>query len=109
MMMFDNAIFATFIPQFLMVIAFVTCLISPNKIEKTNVETSDILIIVQDDSHISTSTFVTNADFYFTLNENKLKNYFVEQKFCFYPFKIHFSTSEKCEYHLSRPPPIHLL
>jgi hypothetical protein len=109
MMMFDNAIFATFIPQFLMVVAFVTCLISPNKIDKTNVEASEFQIIVQNYNHVSTSTFVTNADFYFALNENKSKNYFVEQKFCFYPIKIHFSINEKCDFHFSRPPPIYLL
>ena len=65
--MFQNGLLATFIPEILMVIAYVLCLFTPGfKSENTSVEQASVVIQTANFEHQSNSTYQLSAqDFQF--------------------------------------------
>jgi len=106
MLMFDNVLFASFIPQFLMVVAFVTCLISPKTKENDSLEGVSVQVVVQDTQLQPTSTYFATDEFYSTINSSKNIVYSAIDVAHWYPKSIRFSSFNEPEFRFSRPPPI---
>lgn len=105
MLMFDNAIFASFIPQILMVIAFVTCLISPKTKENDCVENVLVQVVDQDTQLQPSSTYFTTDEFYSAVKISKIIVYSAIDVAHWYPKSIRFSSFNVPEFRFSRPPP----
>ena len=103
--MFDNAIFASFIPQFLMVVAFVSCVITTKTKENESVENVLVQLVVQDTQLQPTSTYVTTDEFYSATKISKTIVYSAIDETHWYPKSIRFSSFIKPEFRFSRPPP----
>lgn len=79
MLMFDNAIFASFIPQILMVLAYISCVIAPNFTKQNkdvDTETATIkVVVVQSTISPPTSTVsFTEIDLITDLFVSKIEN-----------------------------------
>lgn len=109
--MFQNGLLATFIPEILMVIAYVLCLFTPGfKSENTSVEQASIVIQTASFEHQSNSTYQLSAyDFQsiaeITSDYKSIVSPFSE-KAVFNFYESPFSISDGLSFvDFSRPPP----
>ncbi|VBB44266.1 hypothetical protein TRIP_D250032 [uncultured Paludibacter sp.] len=120
MPMFDNAIFASFIPQFLMILGFFSCIVAPSLSSKNNSEHLESIsatnaITYQVESQSKTKIFSFQEYQKSTKKEVKinLSNYFsptLETTKIVYPdFIVHWRRFEIISSLFSRPPPISLI
>ena len=110
--MFENGLFASFIPEILMVLAYLFCFVAPGfKTEKQTTE------LTQNVVHVSYNHSITNSVYVLKKLDHKFLNQFVEaQQALFihsgYTHKNTFSEknspklSNYYQYHFSRPPPV---
>jgi len=119
MLMFNNALFMSFIPQLLMVLGFLSCLIAPKLAGKQQNEQA--AIVVSDEKTIAYQSDIQRESKIFHYFDNHyLSDNFVADKNenyshstvstrIFYPdFKVYFNRLEICLSLFSRPPPFHL-
>ena len=111
--MFEGGLLASFIPEILMVIGFVLCLLTPAfKATNSSVEQVPIVAHISNFERQQTASYVlTVSDFYSDeqITETKYSlTHFIEI-LIFNRFKFHFSTSKGlCFVDFSRPPPTFL-
>jgi hypothetical protein len=114
MLMFDNGLLATFIPEICMVIAFILCLFTPG-FKPDSAETRQAPLVAQVSSyeHQQTSTYQASAyDFHTASAEapdtkSSLSRYI--EKVVPVIFEFRFFTSDGLSFvDFSRPPPVFL-
>lgn len=110
--MFQNGLLATFIPDILMAIGYLLCLIAPHlKTQNSQIEQTQVIVQVSTVEHQQLSVYqVTTSDFqYYTEKIPELKpinSYFTV---IIKIFESTFSTSDGLSYvDFSRPPPTFL-
>jgi hypothetical protein len=111
MLMFQNGLFASFIPEIVMVLAYLVCLFTPGfKSHESNVDQTHIVAQVSNyvPQQISSHKIYT-ADFHVVAEMNadtkEILLPFVEKDTC-HLYKSPFSTSDGLSYvDFSRPPP----
>jgi hypothetical protein len=112
MTMFDNAIFASFIPQILMILAYISCLIAPNFSKQTNeveIDNATVQVVANKSTTDLFASTVSFSDFNFENDFTKPEiqelipvTYTLEKV---YSGKVNY-ISYKLKYDLfSRPPP----
>lgn len=112
MLMFDNAIFASFIPQFLLLVAYISCLIAPNFTKHDKDVDFEIaaknVVVIQSTISFPTSTVTffqinLNTDLFVPKIENLVPTANSYRKI--FP-KVVFDISERIKFiFFSRPPP----
>ena len=111
MLMFQNGLLATFIPEILMVLAYLVCLFTPGfKSHNSNVEQTHIVAQVSSYTPQQVSTYtISTADFHVGIELlTEVKEFFVPfvEKDTFLSYELSFSTSDGLSYvDFSRPPP----
>jgi len=112
MLMFSSGILATFIPELIMVIGFVMCLVNPNfNTKQQTLELNSVVVQVTANQHSQLSTYqLTVQDFQVIIDSSvaskPLNPTFVERVF---NFGYKFSTSDSFKFfYFSRPPPTFL-
>jgi hypothetical protein len=111
MLMFDNGLFASFIPQIIMVVAYISCFIAPtNKNQQDYINTSDKIIVVTNfDSSDSNKTDNNCIDFYPNfqgIKNNASIQFFRRVIVVEIAQNQLFQLSDKTiRFHFSRPPP----
>lgn len=112
MLMFQNGLLASFIPEILMVLAYLVCLFTPGfKSHDTSVEQTQIVaqVLSYTPQQISTYT-VSTADFYIgneLITDTKQSLPPIVGKDTYLSYESSFSTSDGLRYvDFSRPPPI---
>jgi len=111
MLMFQNGLLASFIPEILMVLAYLVCLFTPGfNSHNSNVEQAQIVAQVSSYTPQQVSTYtVSTADFHVGIEIiaeiNQSFTPFVEKDSCL-SYESSFSTSDGLSYvDFSRPPP----
>ena len=111
MLMFDNGIFASFIPQIIMVVAYISCFIAPtNKNQQAEITSTDkILVVTNLDSSDSTEIALNCIDFYPNfqgIKNNASIQFFRRVIVVEIAQNQHFQLFDKAPTsHFSRPPP----
>ena len=111
MLMFDNGIFASFIPQIIMVVAYISCFIAPtNKNQQTDFITSDkILVVTSLDSSDSNKTANNCIDFYPNLqainNDASIQTFKRKNVVTICHSQLFQLSDKTLRFHFSRPPP----
>ena len=113
MLMFENGLLATFIPEILMVIGFLLCLLTPAfKANNSSIEQTPIVAHISNFERQQTATYVLSVSDFYTdeqITETKYSLPHFIEKLIFNRFEFHFSTSEGLTYvDFSRPPPTFL-
>ena len=111
MFMFQNGLLATFIPEILMLLGYVMCLIAPcYRTNSTPIENTSNVALVSTIEHAQTSTYsVTITDFYDTaitvLAESIQFHAFVQKSLNYYPENPLGISAGLTFVQFSRPPP----
>lgn len=111
MLMFDNGIFAWFIPQIIMVVAYISCFIAPNSDnQQTEINSSEkILVVANSDSTDVNKTANNCIDFYSDfqgVNNEPSFQLFKRNFIVKISLNQYFRLSDKTPtFHFSRPPP----
>ncbi len=110
--MFDNAIFASFIPQILMVLAYISCVIAPNFTKQDNVDVTEAsiyeVVVIQSTSNLPSQTISFTeinliSDLYVPKIENRFPNAIYFKKI--FP-EVVFDISKSLKFFsFLRPPP----
>ncbi|NDP21233.1 MAG: hypothetical protein GZ091_09155 [Paludibacter sp.] len=110
--MFDNAIFASFIPQILMVIAYISCVIAPNFTKQDDVDVTETpiykVVLVQSTSSLPSQTISFDninliSELFVPKIENTFPNAFFFKKI--FP-EVVFDISKSLKFFsFLRPPP----
>jgi len=111
MLMFENGIFAYFIPQLIMVVAYISCFITPtNKNQQAEINISEKIIVVSNfDSSVANENAPNCIGFYADfqgINNDASIQTFRRNNVVIICHNQLFQLSDKTHrFHFSRPPP----
>jgi len=109
--MFQNGLLATFIPEILMVLGYILCLITPGlKHDKTDVQQTELVTGVSFSNHNQTNAYqLTSRDFQTTsefIPESNLSlPHFIQQTEFVFSRSFDFTSDGLSYVSFSRPPP----
>ena len=111
MLMFQNGLLATFIPEILMVLGYILCLITPGlKSDKTEVQHTQLVTRVTYSNQNQTTTYqLTSRDFQttseFIPESNQSLPHLIQQTVIVFSRSLDFTSDGLSYVSFSRPPP----